>query len=155
MPNRNITEVMGHVGKDPETRVTKTGTSYTKFSIATSNDYQKDGEWIKQPPTWWDCTAWKELGEEVEHTFSKGDAVMVRGKASARSWEGKDGTINTSLEIRVNEVYKPIYAKKEKAGYDDNERPRKRQPNQPDEEFDNFPLDMSSVRDDADADIPF
>ncbi|NCC57567.1 MAG: single-stranded DNA-binding protein, partial [Synergistales bacterium] len=45
MPNRNITEVMGHVGKDPETRVTKTGTSYTKFSIATSNDYQKDGEW--------------------------------------------------------------------------------------------------------------
>ena len=37
MPNRNIHEVMGHLGKDPELRITPTGKSVCRFSVATSN----------------------------------------------------------------------------------------------------------------------
>lgn len=37
MPNRNIHEVMGHLGKDPELRITPTGKSVCRLSVATSN----------------------------------------------------------------------------------------------------------------------
>lgn len=153
MQKRNITIIMGNLGKDPETKETKSGKKYTRFSIAVSNDYRKNDEWVKQPPTWWDCTAWEDLGEEIEHAVFKGDVLMVMGKAGASVWQGKDGKQNTKLELKVDEAYKPICPRKEKrAEFNDDERPRRRQPNQPDEEF---ALDMSKEMDDADEDIPF
>ncbi len=40
MPNRNVHEVMGHLGKDPELRATPTGKSvFCRFSVATSYTY--------------------------------------------------------------------------------------------------------------------
>lgn len=37
MPNRNLHEVMGHLGKDPELKITPTGKSVCRLSVATSN----------------------------------------------------------------------------------------------------------------------
>ena len=150
MPNRNVVEIMGHLGRDPEVRTLSNGAEVTSFSIATSNDYKdKSGEWVKKDATWWNCQAWGGLGAEVVRNFFKGDAVMVRGKGGMREWTGKDGTTKTTLEVRVNEVYKPIYERKDKAAYDEEERPLRKQPNQSD---DDFPMDISSV---GDEDIPF
>ena len=39
MPNRNLHEVMGHLGKDPELRVTPTGKQVCRLNIATSNSF--------------------------------------------------------------------------------------------------------------------
>jgi single-strand DNA-binding protein len=149
MPNRNICEIMGHLGRDPETKTLDNGSQVTSFSIATSNDYKdKSGEWVKKDATWWNCQAWGGLGAEVVRNFFKGDAVMVRGKGGARSWTSKDGETKTTLEIRVNEVYKPIYERREKDAHDD-ERPRRKQ-SQSEEDW---PTDIFNVGDEAD--IPF
>ena len=59
MPNRNVVEIMGHLGRDPEVRALSNGAEVTSFSIATSNDYKdKSGEWVKKDATWWNCQAW-------------------------------------------------------------------------------------------------
>ncbi|MCK9326610.1 MAG: single-stranded DNA-binding protein, partial [Bacteroidales bacterium] len=67
MPNRNQCEVMGHLGKDPETRTLQNGQTVTSFSIATSNDYKdkSSGEWQKKDATWWNCKAWGDLGTVI------------------------------------------------------------------------------------------
>lgn len=149
MPNKNLLEIMGHLGRDPETRSTSSGAEVTSFSIATSNDYKdKSGEWVKKDATWWNCQVWGGLGAEVVRNFFKGDAVMVRGKCGMREWTGKDGTTKTTLEVRVSEVFKPIYERKDKAAYDEDERPRRKQ-----NANDDFPMDISAAGDDAD--IPF
>jgi hypothetical protein len=50
MPSRNVHEVMGHLGKDPELRVTPTGKSvFCRFSVATSNRVYEDGYHWEDP----------------------------------------------------------------------------------------------------------
>lgn len=120
MPNRNTAEVMGHLGRDPETRVVGDGgRTVTKFSIATSNDYKdrRSGEWVKKDATWWNCEAWGELGEEIETSVMKGDALLVKGKVGLNTWQSKDGEDRTSLVLTVTEAYRPIYRRRDRGSY--------------------------------------
>ena len=113
MPNRNLHEIMGHIGRDPELRYTGAQKPVCTFSVATSNDFKRNGEWVKNSPEWHNIVVWGELGELVSREFKKGDAIMVRGKHRTRAeeWKGQSRQVS---EIIANEVYRPIYAKKEK-----------------------------------------
>jgi len=81
MPNKNLLEIIGHLGRDPETRNTSSGKSVTSFSVAVSNNYkdQRTGEWVDKPSTWFKCTIWGDLGEEISNRYFKGDCIRVWG----------------------------------------------------------------------------
>lgn len=113
MPNRNIHEVMGHLGGDPELKYTQTGEPVCFMRVATSNDYRQGGEWVKRDPEWHSIVIFGKLGELVAGEFKKGDAIMVRGKHRTRvgEWNGQARQVS---EIIASEVYRPIYVKKEK-----------------------------------------
>ncbi len=111
MPNRNMHEIMGHLGRDPELRYTTSNNPVCSFSIATSNDFKRGGQWIKNPPEWHNVVIWGELAQLVVNEFKKGDAIMVRGKHRTRGYESK-GQKKQASEIVATEVYKPIYVKK-------------------------------------------
>ncbi len=113
MPNKNLHEVCGHLGHAPEIHINReTGRPYTKFTIATSNDYYKDGKWINRPPSWHRVVVWGDLAEKVHLEFRKGDAVMIRGKSHTKEYQDKNGEKRWSTEISANEVFRPIYAKR-------------------------------------------
>ena len=114
MPNRNMHEVMGHLGRDPEIQYTGTGTQFCKLSIATSNNYKDNhtGEWIERDPDWHRATVWGDLAEKVAVEFAKGDAIMVRGKSRTREYQGKDGQTRRITEVTASEIYKPVYVPK-------------------------------------------
>ena len=111
MPNRNIHEVMGHLGKDPELRVTPTGKSVCRLNIATSNRTfdKKTQKWVDKDPDWHNVIIWGELAEKVAQEFKKGDAIMVRGKSRTREYKDKDGQKRRVTEIEAKEVLKPVY----------------------------------------------
>ena len=111
MPNRNVHEVMGHLGKDPELRVTTTGKSVCRLSVATSNRTfdKKTKKWVSRDPDWHNVIVWGELAEKVAQEFSKGDAIMVRGKSRTREYKDKDGQKRRVTEIEAKEVLKPVY----------------------------------------------
>ena len=111
MPNRNVHEVMGHLGKDPELRVTTTGKSVCRLSVATSNRTfdKKTKKWVSKDPDWHNVVVWGELAEKVAQEFSKGDAIMVRGKSRTREYKDKDGQKRRVTEIEAKEVLKPVY----------------------------------------------
>ena len=123
MPNRNMHEVMGHLGKDPELRMTPTGKQVCRISVATSNDFfdRQAQKWIEQDPEWHNVIVWGELAEKVAREFSKGDAIMVRGRSKTREYQDKDGQKKRITEITANEVYKPIYVSKRKDKTSDDE----------------------------------
>lgn len=148
MPNKNLLEIMGHLGRDPETRNTSSGKSVTSFSVAVSNNYkdQRTGEWVDKPSTWFKCTIWGDLGEEISSRYFKGDCIRVWGKVGLEEWEDKQsGEKKAGLAVNVFEVASPTYVKKDKSTED--ERPRRKQSD------DDFPMDISAAGDDAD--IPF
>jgi len=111
MPNRNVHEIMGHLGKDPELSETATGKMVCRISIATSNNYldNRTREWVERDPDWHNVIIWEDLAEKVAQEFSKGDAIMVRGKSRTREYQGKDGQTKRITEITAQEVFKPVY----------------------------------------------
>ena len=111
MPNRNVHEVMGHLGKDPELRITPTGKSVCRLSVATSNRIfdKETKKWIDKGADWHNVIVWGELAERVAQEFSKGDAIMVRGKSRTREYKDKDGQKRRVTEIEAKEVLKPVY----------------------------------------------
>lgn len=104
MPSVNRAELIGHLGRDPETRYTPNGTAYCKFSIATSEKWKdkQSGE-KKEKTEWHNIVAWGKLAEIVGEYASKGRLVYVTGKLQTSSWE-KDGATHYKTEIVADNV---------------------------------------------------
>jgi single-strand DNA-binding protein len=102
MPYMNQAIVMGHLGKDAETKNVGSST-VTTFSLATSKRWRdkQSGEW-KEKTAWHNIVAWK-LSEKNVAALSKGATVMVIGEIDNRSYE-KDGQKRYVTEINANEV---------------------------------------------------
>jgi single-strand DNA-binding protein len=98
MPNYANVTLIGHLGRDPETKYTDGGMAVVSFSVATSRK-QRDQE----TTTWWRCTAFGKRGESLAQYFHKGDAILVNGEPSMRPWTAQDGTERQSLEVAVND----------------------------------------------------
>ena len=114
MPNRNLHEVMGHLGKDPELRMTPTGKQVCRLNIATSNGFMdKDSQkWVDKGADWHNIIIWDALAEKVAREFAKGDAIMIRGKSRTREYQDKNGAKKRITEIIAHEVYRPVYVSK-------------------------------------------
>lgn len=97
------TTIIGDLGKDAEMRYTPKGTAVTNFSVATSNKYQKDGEWITET-TWFRVSVWGKMAEACNQYLAKGSRVMVEGRVKAHAYLKGDGTPDATLEINAQNV---------------------------------------------------
>jgi len=105
---------MGHLGKDPELRMTPTGKQVCRLNIATSNGFMdKDSQkWVDKGADWHNIIIWDALAEKVAREFAKGDAIMIRGKSRTREYQDKNGAKKRITEIIAHEVYRPVYVSK-------------------------------------------
>ncbi len=99
MPNHASATLIGHLGRDPETRATQSGTKITSTSLAVSTGYGDH-----KRTTWWNLVAFEKTGESMERFLSKGDAAMFVGEPSLREWQDKDGATRQSLELTVQRL---------------------------------------------------
>lgn len=105
MANEPIITLVGNLTADPELRFLNSGVPVASFTVA-STPREKN----KQTDQWEDgealfvrCSAWREMGENVTNSLTKGDRVIVQGRLQSRSYE-KDGQQRTSLELQVDAV---------------------------------------------------
>jgi single-strand DNA-binding protein len=100
----NIT-VIGNLTADPELKYTQSGAAVATFTIA-SNERFKDqsGQWQDGPTSFVRCNAWRDLGEHVAETLTKGDRAVVTGTLRQRDYEAQDGTKRTVWEVAASEV---------------------------------------------------
>jgi single-strand DNA-binding protein len=105
MASRSVNKVIliGHLGRDAETKFTPGGTSVTKFSVATNRRWkdQQSGEW-KDETDWSNVVLWK--GENVANYLTKGKQVYVEGRLRNRSYEDKDGKKVYATEVVAEDV---------------------------------------------------
>jgi single-strand DNA-binding protein len=95
--------IVGRLGKDPEMRATPSGTSVTRFTVATDEKFtDRNGE--KQERTeWHNITAWGKLGEICGQYLKKGKLVYIEGSIRTDSWDDKEsGQKKYRTEIVAN-----------------------------------------------------
>lgn len=78
--------IAGNVGKDAKLRQTS-GDDVLSFTLAVSNGKDKDGN--ERPPTWYDCSVWGKRASALEQYVTKGTKLCLRGRPTAREYEGK------------------------------------------------------------------
>src|SRR5579884_3553785 len=100
MASRSVNKVilLGHLGKDAETKFTPSGVAVTNFTLATSRRWkdQQSGEW-KEETEWHRVVMWR--SENVSNYLLKGKQVYVEGRLQTRSWEDKDGQKRYTTEV--------------------------------------------------------
>ena len=100
MASRSVNKVIliGHLGKDAETKFTPSGISISKFSLATNrrSKDQQSGEW-KDITDWHNIAMWRT--ENVANFLLKGKQIYLEGRLETRSWEDKDGQKKYMTEV--------------------------------------------------------
>ena len=90
MPALNRVQLIGRLGKDPETRFTPKGSKVCSFSMAVDRHWRgADGE-TKEATDWFNVEAWGRLGEVCQEYLGKGRLVYVEGRLQTDQYE-KDG----------------------------------------------------------------
>lgn len=84
MPALNRVELIGHLGRDPETRFTPTGKKVCHFTVAVNRPGAKE-------PDWFLVNAWGKLGEVCQQYLSRGRLVFVAGRLQTDRWTDDKG----------------------------------------------------------------
>ena len=103
----NSVTLLGFLGGDAETRITKNDANVTVFSLATKSSWRDpdNGEWLSRTD-WHRCVAFGRLAQ-VASLLIKGDYVHVQGQLQTREYTGgKDSEKQRITEIRVSSVFK-------------------------------------------------
>jgi single-strand DNA-binding protein len=92
MPTLNRVELIGRLGKDPESKFTPTGKKVSHFSLAVSSHWKdKSGE-TKESTEWVNIEAWGRLGEVCQEYLKKGSLIFIEGRLKTDKYEDKGET---------------------------------------------------------------
>ena len=91
MPALNRVQLIGYLGKDPETRFTPKGKIVVLFSLAVTRHWKSGGE-SKEATEWVNVEAWERLGEVCQQYLKKGSLVYLEGRLKTDRYEDKGET---------------------------------------------------------------
>ena len=123
--------LVGHLGKDPETKVMANGDSVTNITLATSESWKdKSGEKVEKTE-WHRVTFYRKLAEIAGNYLKKGSFIYVEGRIETRKWTDKSGAERYTTEIIASDM-KMLGAKPADSG--------SRAPQQTEETFEDAPF---------------
>lgn len=95
--------IAGNLTRDPELRNTPSGATVCSFSVAVNRTYRGADGTNKDEVSYIDCTAWGKQAETIAQYLKRGGGILVSGRLSQRSFEGKDGVKRSRTEIVVED----------------------------------------------------
>lgn len=109
MPYENQVLIMGHLGRDAETKHTGSGHSITTFSIAVEN-----GTKDKPRTAWLDVKAWNQCQAALD-ILIKGALVAVTGRLDVETWDDREtGKKRSKTLVVADMIHQPQWEKREK-----------------------------------------
>ena len=106
MAGETTLTIIGNLTNDPELRFTPSGSAVANFTVAsTPKTFDRNSnEWKDGETLFMRCAAWKEMGENVAESLTKGMRVVVTGRLKSRSYDTKEGEKRTVIELEVDEI---------------------------------------------------
>lgn len=105
MAGRSVNKVilLGHLGRDAETRYTTSGVPVSRFTLATNRRVKdsQTGDW-KDETDWHNITLWR--SENLAPYLTKGKQVYIEGSLRTRSWDDKEGQKRYTTEVVVDDI---------------------------------------------------
>lgn len=90
MPALNRVQLIGYLGRDPESKFTPSGKKVCHFSMAVTQRGRSGGE-TREYTDWFNVEAWERLGEIAQQYLKKGSLVYVEGRLKTDKYEDKSG----------------------------------------------------------------
>ena len=78
MPALNKVQLIGYLGKDPESRTTPTGKMVSSFSVAVTRRWRA-GKETKEATDWFNVESWGRQADISQKFLKKGSLVYVEG----------------------------------------------------------------------------
>jgi single-strand DNA-binding protein len=100
----NKVVIVGNLGKDPETRMTKTGSAVCNFPVATSNVWKDENGERQEQTQWHSIVAFGTQADTCGKYLNKGRQVAIDGEIRYRSYENDEGEKKYVTEIVANKV---------------------------------------------------
>lgn len=95
--------LIGHLGKDCETRFTTNNISVTSFTMATTFSYKgKDGNWVNET-TWHNIVSFN-LSDYMKENLKKGKKFYVEGRIHKRDYTDKDGIKRYATDVITDKL---------------------------------------------------
>lgn len=91
MPALNRVQLIGYLGRDPESKYTPTGKRVTEFSLAVTQRWKAEGGESREHTEWVNVEAWDRLAEICHEYLAKGSLVYVEGRLRTRRYEDPEG----------------------------------------------------------------
>lgn len=126
--------IAGRTTKDPEIKVTPSGTAVLSLSLAV-NDTKKNaqGEW-EETANFFDCVLFGERAERIAQYIIKGSKLTINGRLHQDRWQAQDGTNRSRVSIIVQDIELPPRSQPQGTGEgyaDYTQPPQPMQPVQP------------------------
>ena len=103
MPSLNRVQLIGYLGKDPESRFTPTGKKVCSFSVAVSHRWRSAEGEAKEATEWFTIEAWGGLGEFCQNYLAKGLLVFVEGRLQTDRYE-QEGEARVKTKVVASQV---------------------------------------------------
>lgn len=95
--------IVGHLGRDPETKTLPSGMTVGTFSVATKEVSIVNGQ-RTESTEWHRIVVWDKLAENCGKYLAKGSLVYVDGRLKLKTWESKTGEKKSATEIIASNV---------------------------------------------------
>ncbi len=100
----NRSELIGHLGTDPDLTYTEQGTARCTFRVAV-NEQRRDRDGNKEEHTeWFGVVAFGRRGEIAGEYLTKGSRVYVAGSIRTSQWQDSAGQTRMAVELKADEL---------------------------------------------------
>jgi len=119
MASLNRVQLIGRLGKDPETRKTAKGNAYTSFPLAVDRKWKDKKGALHQETDWFNVEAWGNLAEICQKYLKKGKLVYLEGRLRTRRYEQEGSpryfttVVLNSLQMLERKAKEPILEEEE------------------------------------------
>jgi len=103
MVGLNRVQLIGNLGKDPETRFTPKGDKVSNFSVAVSRRWKNSEGELKEVTDWFNVEAWGRLGEICQEYLHKGSRVYLEGRLKTDRYE-QEGETRYITRVVANQM---------------------------------------------------
>lgn len=101
---KNKVQLIGRVGKTPDSKTLESGRKVANFSLVTNEFYtNSEGERVENTQ-WHNIVAWGKLAEIVEKYVGKGKEIALEGKLTSRTYETDAEEKRYVTEVVADEI---------------------------------------------------
>ncbi|MEB0033208.1 single-stranded DNA-binding protein [Undibacterium sp. RTI2.1] len=103
MASLNKVQIIGNLGRDPETRYMPSGDAMTSITVATTESWKDKATGEKKEQTEWHrITFFGKLAEIAGQYLKKGSQVYVEGSLRTRKYTDKDGVEKYATDVKAD-----------------------------------------------------